>query len=68
MAGLSESPEINVLLIEAGRTFSPLAMVPLFTSQQQQTSVDWQLQTTRQKYSSFGLLDQVSVPVTSIAY
>lgn len=60
LAGLSENPEIDVLLIEAGRTFSPLAMVPLFTAQQQRTSVDWQFQTTRQKYSSFGFIDQVS--------
>lgn len=56
---LSENPNNNVLVIEAGNTFSPLAMVPLLASQQQKTSVDWQLQTTSQKYSSIGFLNQV---------
>lgn len=67
LAGLSENPEMNVLLIEAERIFGPLAMVPLFTSQQQRTSVDWQSQTTSQKYSSFGLIDQVS-QMASVVY
>lgn len=57
---LSENPALNVLLIEAGGTFSPLAMVPFLTSQQQKTQNDWKLQTISQKYSSFGFYDQVS--------
>lgn len=61
---LSENPAVTVLLIEAGSTFSPLAMVPLMTIQQQKTSVDWQLRTTSQKYSSIGLIDQVSMCYT----
>lgn len=57
---LSENPEISVLLIEAGGTFSPLSMIPFLTSQQQRTQNDWKLETTSQKYSSFGFVDQVS--------
>lgn len=57
---LSENPDINVLLIEAGNTFSPMAMVPLFASQQQKTSTDWQLETTPQKHSSIGCKKQVT--------
>lgn len=56
---LSENPNNNVLVIEAGSAFSPLAMVPLLASQQQKTSVDWQLQTTSQQYSSVGFVNQV---------
>lgn len=57
---LSEIPGKTVLLIEAGSTFSPLAMVPLLASQQQKSSVDWQLETIPQKYSSIGCNKQVS--------
>lgn len=56
---LSENPEISVLLIEAGGTFSPFSMIPFLTSQQQRTQNDWKLETTSQKYSSFGFVDQV---------
>lgn len=57
---LSEVPSNKVLMIEAGNTFSPMAMVPLFASQQQKTSVDWQLETTPQKQSSIGCTKQVA--------
>lgn len=63
---LSENPEISVLLIEAGGTFSPMAMIPFLTSQQQRTQNDWKLETTSQKYSSYGFVDQVSNPVQKI--
>lgn len=56
---LSENSSNKVLLIEAGNTFSPMAMVPLFASQQQKTSVDWQLETAPQKHSSIGCSNQV---------
>lgn len=56
---LSENAAVSVLLIEAGSTFSPLAMVPFLTSQQQKSQNDWKLETTSQKYSSFGFADQV---------
>lgn len=57
---LSENAHVSVLLIEAGSTFSPLAMVPFLTSQQQKTQNDWKFETTSQKHSSFGFIDQVS--------
>lgn len=57
---LSENPEISVLLIEAGGTFSPFSKIPFLTSQQQRTQNDWKLETTSQKYSSFGFVDQVN--------
>lgn len=56
---LSQNAAVSVLLIEAGSTFSPLAMVPLLTSQQQKTPNDWSLGTVSQKHSSFGFIDQV---------
>lgn len=56
---LSQNTEVSVLLIEAGGTFSPFAMVPFLTSQQQKTFNDWNLRTVTQKYSSFGFIDQV---------
>lgn len=56
---LSENGDASVLLIESGSTFSPLAMVPFLTSQQQQSRNDWGLQTVTQKHSSFGFRDQV---------
>lgn len=58
---LTENPSTNVLLIEAGNIFSPVSMVPLLTTQQQKTAVDWQLETTSQKHSSIGLVDQVNL-------
>lgn len=57
---LSENVDVSVLLMEAGSTFSPLAMVPLLTSQQQRSQNDWKLATVTQKHSSFGFWDQVS--------
>lgn len=65
---LSEIPGKNVLLIEAGSTFSPMAMVPLFASQQQKSSVDWQLETIRQKYSSIGCNKQVRAVRSAILF
>lgn len=56
---LSENADVSVLLIEAGSTFSPLAMIPFLTSQQQKTQNDWKLETVSQKHSSFGFIDQV---------
>lgn len=56
---LSENADVSVLLIESGSTFSPLAMVPFLTSQQQRSRNDWNLQTVTQKHSSFGFKDQV---------
>lgn len=58
---LSENPDINVLLIEAGNIFSPMAMVPLLASQQQKTAADWQLETTPQKHSSIGCKKHVTI-------
>lgn len=57
---LSENGDASVLLIESGSTFSPIAMVPFLTSQQQRSRNDWNLQTVTQKHSSFGFRDQVS--------
>lgn len=56
---LSQDAAVSVLLIEAGSTFSPLAMVPFLTSQQQKTHNDWKFSTVSQKHSSFGFVDQV---------
>lgn len=61
---LSESGDASVLLIESGSTFSPLAMVPFLTSQQQQSRNDWSLQTVTQKHSSYGFRDQVHLSTT----
>lgn len=57
---LSANEDVSVLLIEAGTTFGPLAMIPLLASQQQMTHVDWQMKTTAQKYSSKGFRNQVT--------
>lgn len=58
---LSANEDAKVLLIEAGNVFGPLAMIPLLTSQQQKTKVDWQLRTTRQEHSTNGFIDQVQM-------
>lgn len=58
---LSANEDAKVLLVEAGNVFGPLAMVPLLTSQQQKTKVDWQLRSTRQEQSTYGLIDQVQL-------
>lgn len=58
---LSANEDAKVLLIEAGNVFGPLAMVPILTSQQQKTKVDWQLRSTRQEHSTNGFIDQVQM-------
>lgn len=49
---------MTVLLIEAGNIFGPLSIVPLLTTIQQSTSVDWAFRTVPQKYSSAGFVNQ----------
>lgn len=61
---LSENPDVSVLLIEAGSTFSPLSMIPFLTSQQQKTQNDWKFETVSQKHSSFGFANQVKIQMT----
>lgn len=58
---ISANEDAKVLLIEAGNVFGPLAMVPLLSSQQQKTKVDWQLRTSRQEHSAYGFIDQVQL-------
>lgn len=55
---LSSIQNISVLLIEAGNVFGPLSIIPLLTTFQQNTSVDWAFRTVSQKYSSAGFTDQ----------
>lgn len=55
---LSVNEDAKVLLVEAGGMFGPLAMVPLLTSQQQKTKVDWQLRSTPQEHSAYGFINQ----------
>lgn len=49
---------MTVLLIEAGNIFGPLSIVPLLTTIQQNTSVDWAFRTVPQKYSSSGFVNK----------
>lgn len=49
---------VSVLLIEAGNEFGPLSIVPLLTTLQQNTSVDWAFRTVPQKFSSNGFVNQ----------
>ena len=57
---LSANENVTVLLIEAGTTFGPLALVPLLATQMQKTSVDWQFKSTPQSFSSEGLVEGVN--------
>lgn len=56
---LSANEDAKVLLVEAGNVFGPLSMVPLLTSQQQKTKVDWHLRSTRQEHAAYGFNGQV---------
>ncbi|KAG4076371.1 hypothetical protein HA402_005814 [Bradysia odoriphaga] len=51
---LSSMDNVTVLLIEAGTTFGPLSIIPLLTTFQQNTTVDWAFRTVPQRYSSTG--------------
>lgn len=55
---LSSIGNVSVLLIEAGNIFGPLSIIPLLTTIQQSTSVDWAFRTVPQKYSSAGFVNQ----------
>lgn len=49
---------VTVLLIEAGTVFGPLSIVPLLTTFQQNTTVDWSFRTVPQRYSSAGFVNR----------
>ncbi len=49
---------VSVLLIEAGNLFGPLSIIPLLTTLQQNTSVDWAFRSVPQKYSCTGFVNQ----------
>lgn len=49
---------VSVLLIEAGNIFGPLSIIPLLTTFQQNTPVDWTFRSETQKYSSAGFINQ----------
>ncbi|KAJ6633227.1 Neither inactivation nor afterpotential protein G, partial [Pseudolycoriella hygida] len=55
---LSMEENVTVLLIEAGKVFGPLSIVPLLTTMQQRTSVDWAFKTVSQKHSSAGFVNR----------
>lgn len=59
-ARLSEDPDVKVLLVEAGDHMGFFTKIPLTSTAAQQGPNDWSFRTTPQKYSSFGLWDQVS--------
>lgn len=44
--------------MEAGNVFGPLSIVPLLTTLQQNTSVDWAFRTVSQEWSSKGFVNQ----------
>lgn len=52
---------VTVLLIEAGTTFGPLSIIPLLTTFQQNTTVDWAFRTVPQQYSSAGFVNRQQV-------
>lgn len=56
---LSESSNVNVLLIEAGGEFNILSKIPLTPTLIQRGSNDWSFSSTPQKFSSFGLKNKV---------
>ncbi|CAG0879581.1 unnamed protein product [Cyprideis torosa] len=57
---LSENPDWNVLLVEAGGDRTPLADVPLLVANNQLGDMDWQFRTVPQKKSHLGMKNQVS--------
>lgn len=59
---LSANSNVSVLLVEAGDVFGAASIVPLFSTAMQQTKYDWAFRTTPQKYSSHGLINNVSLP------
>lgn len=64
---LSANANVSVLLIEAGDVFGAASVVPLLATTLQQTSSDWAFRTTPQKYSSRGLINNVSCfPATNV--
>ncbi|CAH0718083.1 unnamed protein product, partial [Brenthis ino] len=58
---LSENPTVKVLLIEAGDHMSYFTKIPLVSTAAQQGPNDWSVHATSQKYSSFGLRNQVPI-------
>lgn len=54
---LSANESNRVLLIESGRHFGPLSILPITATMLQGTNVDWNFKTTSQKYSSRGLFN-----------
>nr|QDR50936.1 ninaG [Heliconius melpomene] len=60
-ARLSEDPNLKVLLLEAGDHMSYFTKIPLVSTAAQQGNNDWSVHATSQKYSSFGLHNQVPI-------
>ncbi|KAI8434421.1 hypothetical protein MSG28_012456 [Choristoneura fumiferana] len=58
-ARLSEDPTVQVLLVEAGSQMGYFSKIPLAPTASQQGPDDWSVRTKPQKYSSFGLWDQI---------
>lgn len=58
---LSFNQSVTVLLIEAGRLFGPLSIIPVTTTMMQGTNVDWSFKTVPQKYSSKGLFNNQQI-------
>lgn len=57
---LSEVPNWNVLLLEAGSSESILSDIPLAAATLQMTPIDWAYQTEPQEASCFGLINRRS--------
>lgn len=57
---LTEDPNTKVLLIEAGGHMGYFTRIPLTSTAAQQSPYDWSVQTSPQKYSSFGTYAQVN--------
>ncbi|XP_072938333.1 neither inactivation nor afterpotential protein G [Epargyreus clarus] len=55
---LTEDPNTKVLLIEAGGHMGYFTRIPLTSTAAQQSPYDWSVQTSPQKYSSFGTYSQ----------
>lgn len=56
---LSEDPNVKVLLVEAGDHMGYFTKIPLTATAAQHGDNDWSVRATAQKYSSFGLINQV---------
>ncbi|XP_026326190.1 neither inactivation nor afterpotential protein G [Hyposmocoma kahamanoa] len=60
-ARLSENPKTKVLLLEAGDHMGYFTKIPLMPTAAQQGPNDWSVRTKSQKFSSFGLWDQIQI-------